>query len=286
MSTNIDNFALIIGAMKSGTTSLFDYLSQHPEICSCRQKEPNFFANDAKWSQGFDWYQKLWDWKPNVHKIALEGTTYYTKVPKKPNAAKRISQIEAKFKFIYILRNPIDRIESHYTYGLTERWGRGKDISQVLNHAISVSKYAMQLDEYYQIFPAEDILLLNFEDLKREPVELVKKVCEFLNVDASYKFHALETVKNSTKGLLMDNKFLSSVKNNKKIHNLILSAVPIKLRKIVTTPMKKQIKSNFKLSPEQREFVFNELKEDLIKLKTKYNFDISRWEIDIEKNEF
>ena len=139
----------------------------------------------------------------------------------------------------------------------------------------------MQLDEYYQRFPAEDILLLNFEDLKREPVELVQKVAEFLNVDASYKFHALGTVKNPTKGLLMDNKFLSSVKNNKKIHNLILSAVPLKLRKIVTTPMKKKIKSNFKLSPEQREFVFNELKEDLIKLKTKYKLDISKWGIDI-----
>ena len=50
--------------------------------------------------------------------------------------------------------------------------------------------------------------------------------------------------------------------------------------------MKKKIQSNFKLSPEQRKFVFNELKEDLIRLKTKYKFDLSKWGIDIAKNEF
>ena len=288
MLTNIKNFALIIGAMKCGTTSLFYYLSQHPEICSCREKEPDFFTNDAKWYQGFNWYQsyELWNWKPTVHKIALEASTSYTKFPIKPNAAERISQIEAKFKFLYILRNPIERIESHYSYGLTKPWGRNKDISQVLSQIITVSKYAMQLDSYYQRFPVEDILILNFEDLKRQPIELIKKVCEFLNVDASYKFHDLGKVKNATNELVIENKFLRLVKDNKKIHNLILSAVPLKLRKMVTSPMKKKIQSNFKLSPEQRKFVFNELKEDLIRLKTKYKFDLSKWGIDIAKNEF
>ncbi len=107
-----------------------------------------------------------------------------------------------------------------------------------------------------------------------------------MNVDASYKFHDLGKVKNATNELVIENNFLRLVKDNKKIHNLILSAVPLKLRKMVTSPMKKKIQSNFKLSPEQRKFVFNELKEDLIRLKTKYKFDLSKWGIDIAKNEF
>ena len=111
MSTNIDNFALIIGAMKAGTTSLFKYLSQHPEICACQEKEPNFFASDINWSKGLDWYQNLWKWNQDLHKIALEASTFYTRLPE-ANAAERIAQIKAKFKFIYILRNPVERIES------------------------------------------------------------------------------------------------------------------------------------------------------------------------------
>jgi hypothetical protein len=63
---------------------------------------------------------------------------------------------------------------------------------------IAFSKYAMQLDEYYKRFPEEDILLLYFEDLKSQPKEVVKKVCEFLNVDASFDFQDLGKVKNPT----------------------------------------------------------------------------------------
>ena len=118
----IKNFALIIGSMKSGTTSLFNYLSQHPEIAGSIVKEPNFFSYNERWEQGWEWYMQQWaNWNPNVHKIALEATINYTKYPVYPNAAARINQVSdrANFKFVYVLRNPIERIESQYTYDLS-----------------------------------------------------------------------------------------------------------------------------------------------------------------------
>lgn len=277
MSTNIDNFALIIGAMKAGTTSLFKYLSQHPEICACQQKEPNFFASDTNWSKGLDWYQNLWKWKPESHKIALEASTFYARLPE-ANAAERIAQLEAKkFKFIYILRDPVERIESQYNFSRTIEGGRDRDFYQIMPICIAFSKYAMQLDEYYKRFPAEDILLLYFEDLKSQPNEVVKKVCEFLNVDASSNFQDLGEVKNPT---VVESPLLYSIKSNKKLHNFLRSTFPRNLRMLVTNPLKSTNKKDkFKLSPEQREFVLSELEEDLQKLKEEYGVAIERWSL-------
>ncbi|MGD1714634.1 sulfotransferase family protein [Dapis sp. BLCC M172] len=280
MSTNLNNFALIIGAAKSGTTSLFDYLSQHPEICACQpKKEPNFFASDKNWSKGFDWYQSLWKWNASLHQIALDGSTYYTNYPDLPNAAERILQIKAKFKFIYILRNPVERIESHYNFVRSYINKPNVSFSEELDHYITVSKYAMQLDEYDKRFPAEDILILYFEDLKSKPTELVKKICEFLNVDASYQFQDIGEVKNKT---VVDKPLLSAIKSNTKLHNFIRSTFPRNLRMLVTRPMKStKIKHKFKLSPEQREFVLSELEEDLKKLKSKYGVAIEKWGLEV-----
>lgn len=82
----MNNFALIVGSMKCGTTSLFSYLAQHTQISACNDKEPRFFTNDHKWAKGFEWYQSLWDWDHNQHKIALEASVDYTRVPFRPNA--------------------------------------------------------------------------------------------------------------------------------------------------------------------------------------------------------
>ena len=66
----MERFAIIIGAMKSGTTSLFHYLSQHPRIAACHEKEPDFFSNPENFAKGLDWYRNLWDWVAELHDIA------------------------------------------------------------------------------------------------------------------------------------------------------------------------------------------------------------------------
>lgn len=115
-----NNFALIIGAMKCGTTSLFYYLSEHPQVSAAEDKEPHFFSDDCTFTKGITWYQSLWEWKPE-HRIALEASTTYAMQPKYPNAAQRIAQLEnAQFRFIYIMRHPFARIESHVRHLLAE----------------------------------------------------------------------------------------------------------------------------------------------------------------------
>lgn len=276
----INNFALIIGTMKGGTTSLFAYLAEHPQISPCRQKEPRFFSNDQRWAEGFEAYQKLWNWNPKQHKIALEASVDYTRIPKRPNVAARIATLKdrANFKFIYILRNPWERIESHYTHGHALGWIETQKpiIEGIDRHLIEVSQYARQIDEYYKCFPPESILLLNFDDLKRDPLNVVQKVCHFLNIDTSYEFQQIGTVFNANNQRLKDERLWKYMSNNKSLR-FIASLIPVSIKKRIYNSFGGKIKTNFKMSSAQRKLVFNELQKDINKLSNKYGFDVSQW---------
>lgn len=275
LSTKFDNFALIIGAMKSGTTTLFHYLAQHPEISRSTPKEPNFFACDTNFSKGMDWYRDLWKFDSNVHKIALEASTHYTKTPHFPNAARKIASVAANFKFIYILRNPIERIESQYTHGLSAKWKKiDKPLSQGVHpNAINNSRYAQQIAEYYKRFSSDSILLIDFEDIKKNPIELLPIVCNFLEVDPNFKFQ-FKKPSNQSKEKFIDGPMWNSVEP-------VAQFLPKPHRNQLRSFLGEKITEKVSLSDGQREFVLSELKDDLLKLNLEYGFDISKWGLNL-----
>lgn len=275
----IDNFCLIIGAGKCGTTSLFSYLAQHPEISPCKIKEPSFFAEDRIFNRGIEWYYGLWDWNPNQHKIALEASTSYTKFPIFNNVAKKISQlpIEANFKFIYIMRNPLEKIESHFRYS-------GKSISdsdEIELSLIETSRYANQIDEYYKRFPVETILLLNFEDLKANPSSLLQKVCQFLEIDSSWNFKKLDTVHNASRDLVFNDPLWQTLKKIE-VLRFLANYIPYNQKNILHSFFGTKVQHSFKLSANQKRIVLNELQDDLRKLKLEYGVNLNSWGINID----
>lgn len=275
----INKFLLIIGAMKCGTTTLFDYLSQHPQIAPSRRKEPNFFTDN--WDKGWEWYISRWEsWNPDNHKIAMEATINYTKVPIYPNAAERIFSLKKKanFKFIYIVRDPIARIESHYTHARGANWGNhiyslSKGIHPEL---IETSRYAAQIEEYYSRFPSEDILLLNFEDLKLDIKSVLRKICNFANLYEDFSFSEFEEPRNSNKSRVVDDYLWRTLRANG-ITRSIGHLLPKMTREKIHKFFGKQVNQNFRLSIKQRNLVLRELEEDLVKLRTKFHVDIGRW---------
>jgi hypothetical protein len=292
----IKNFALIIGAMKAGTSSLFKYLSQHPEISPCRLKEPLFFSDKRLYAKGFNYYQNLWNWNPDAHKIALESTVQYTRVthpnPHYGNAAENIAQFQASthtdFKFIYIMRNPLDRIESHYTNGRAHlHEDTAKSLAEEINsEVIDTSRYAMQLKEYYNRFPSENILLLDLENLKKNPFELLKKICRFLEINSNYKFQELNINHNSYVSKIQRVAIPGYSRIRKtELMKILISQISDETRcrlKILRNLFTKTYDVEYiKLSPEQKIFITQELQEDLKILKYNYGFDISSWNINI-----
>lgn len=186
---------IIIGAMKCGTTSLHYYLKQHPQIWMSRQKELHFFVEERNWPKGVEWYRS--HFKAGA-RIRGEASPAYTGHPFVVGAPERMHAVVPDAKLIYLVRDPIERIVSHYVHarfhGLESR-----PIDEALqdfeaNRYVSRSQYAMQLAQYLKYFPAERILVLAREDLDRHRVETLQRVFRFLGVDErvrSWKFFRL-----------------------------------------------------------------------------------------------
>lgn len=242
----ITNFALIVGAMKCGTTSLFRYIIQHPQVCPSLKKEPMFFSRST-WTEGIQSYQKLWpDYNSQIHLTAVEASTEYTKVPSFPNVAERIYQFfieyNVKFKFIYIMRNPLDMILSGLNHG-QYKWLSSKEMA--IQHLLEVSNYAVQLQCYYETFPKEDILLIRFEELSETPINLMQKMCVFLGLDLTF----------------------DGFKDLDKIHNS-------SLERQILNPLNEEV---WTLSTDERKLIINSIRPNLLELESKYNFDVSKW---------
>ena len=114
MNSKIPDF-IIIGAAKSGTTSLYKYLCRHPQIFMCTPKEPDFFSIDANYFKGIDWYYSLFN-EASPTQVCGEASTTYSRWHQHPKAAERIYQSLGQVKLIYIMRHPVDRAYSFYVH--------------------------------------------------------------------------------------------------------------------------------------------------------------------------
>ena len=170
----ITGFALIIGAMKCGTTSLYNYLATHPEIAPCVTKEPNFFVNPRLWRQGPAHYRGMWPaYDPDRHRLALEASGNYTKFPMRRKVPRRMARLGAAYKFLYIVRDPIDRIESHLAHSIAHGRVEGGRAFDLVEGPLAVSCYGRQLRQFTRVFPRESLLVLDFDDLRDRPAELL-----------------------------------------------------------------------------------------------------------------
>lgn len=188
----IDRFALIIGAMKAGTTSLFDHLARHPSVAGSHPKEPGFFAFDEIFAKGRDWYEGLFGFDPAVHRIALEASTDYAKHPHCGGVPARLQAFGSRFRLIYSLRHPLRRIESHAQH--VQHKGReiGRiDLSRkdhsldagVSPVSLDISRYAMQLDQYRDYFDRGALMITSVERLAADPAAVLAAACRHLDVD-------------------------------------------------------------------------------------------------------
>ncbi len=204
---------VIFGAARCGTTSLFEYVVQHPLVVGPKMKELNFAQSVHNFDRGAKWYRS---WFPRTSALQAagrahgreraltgEGTPNYFA---HPLAAARLRSVVPDAKLLLILRNPVERTWSHW------RWARrqGKeDLSfaeaierehdrlpdgfammedpkrteYFVNHSfLTRSRYADQLPWWFEAYPREQILILRSEDLYSDPVELFARVCDFLDL--------------------------------------------------------------------------------------------------------
>lgn len=178
---------LIIGAARSGTTSLFKYLENHPDIFMSEIKEINFFSNERYWQKGLDWYEK--HFARATQKCIGEASTSYTCYPFRSQTPERIFKYLPDVKLIYLIRDPIDRFLSHYLHRVS-RGSESREINDIIDNyqddfLLTQGKYFLQLEQYLKHFPIDRIYLLSIENLKNDPEGTVKSIYKFLDIDTS-----------------------------------------------------------------------------------------------------
>ena len=225
-----------------------------------------------------DKYQSLWTWEPQ-HKVALEASTTYTRYPQLPHVAERIAQVkDAQFRFIYIMRDPITRIESHMRHLLSN--GR-LEKPEIIEEHISVSQYAKQLDIYVNMFGRDRLHLLLLEDLQQNPQVELRRICEFLEIDPDYQFQRINVVMNS-------NATLNLHPTVRKIYQIPLvkkslgSLIPPSVRQKFYKPLARKKAYETNLSPKDKQLIMDQLLPDLQRLKTEYGINFhDKWNVSL-----
>jgi hypothetical protein len=180
-------YFFIIGAMKAGTTSLFKYLADHPDLCPSVRKEPRIFrhAGDARTQRAA--LTALFE-RRKGERWCFEASTAYTKYPLFTGVPERIHAAVPDARLVYLVRNPVERTWSQYVHNLAhgrETLPFAEAIARRPQY-LNVSRYELQLQQYYRVFPRERLLVLVFEEMVTDPTSAVQQLCRFLGVDSGY----------------------------------------------------------------------------------------------------
>ncbi len=177
---------VVIGAMRCGTTSLHYYLSLHPEINMSRPKELNFFIENNDLRRGLEWYRSHFKGDAFIHG---ESSPRYTNFPFTSGVPARMHSVVPDAKLIYMVRDPIERMISHYIL----RNSRGTEtrpveeaLRQSENLYVARSRYYWQLEQFLPFYPPSRILVLGMSDLGDRRAATLRRVFEFLDVEPGF----------------------------------------------------------------------------------------------------
>jgi hypothetical protein len=164
---------LVIGAQKCGTTALYALLGRHPECAVGTVKESHFFVDEAPWSVGrwnlgLDWYSSLY---PHDATVVADVCPSYAGTPVFPGVAERAASVLPKATIVYLVRDPIDRLISHWRHWIWRGYERRDFAESVLdpdaqNLYIACSSYAAQLRCWSEWFPPERIVVLHQDEVR------------------------------------------------------------------------------------------------------------------------
>jgi hypothetical protein len=173
---------VIIGAMKSASTSLYRWLDKQPEVFMAHPKETNFFTN--AWSRGSFWYSEQFG-EARPDQLLGEASVNYTNPDLAPLAAERMAGMIPDARLIYVVRHPVERIRSHYRHEVQRR-RESRSLLEALrepgNSYVGHSSYHTCFAPYIEQFPSEQLLVVRFEDLVRSPTPAWSAVLRFLSL--------------------------------------------------------------------------------------------------------
>ena len=175
---------IILGAMKCGTSTLATQLGAQPGIFMTDPKEPNFFSDNSIYANGTDWYAELFA-SAQPGDIKGEASTHYTKRPDLPETLSRMTALLPDVRLVYMIRNPITRISSHYIHEWSQGILSGSIANALQTHAalIDYGLYGWQIAPYIDAYGPDAILLTSLERMKADPKGELARVARHIGYD-------------------------------------------------------------------------------------------------------
>ncbi len=285
----------IVGAEKSGTTSLYDQLNMHTDIFMSPIKEPNYFSKDIEpldhehkrvdldkyfnqkilsqehmaYIRDLDQYLRLFSKSVNAKAVGESSVSYLFSTV----AAKEIFEFNPDSKIIIILRNPVERAFSAYKMDL----GIGR-IKMSFSEAVKSTPrylerglYYHQLQRYFDVFPQENIRVYLFDDLK-DTKNIMSDLSLFLGLNDEFN---ISTEKVSNASMSPKYEVLNNLIYSLGIKSFIGKYFPKNLKKSLQKLYYQ--KSDIKISPEEYNDLVSFFSQDIQKLSNLINKDLSAW---------
>lgn len=183
---------IIGGAPKSGTSSLYFWLSSHPNVCGAKVKEPYFFDDKVTrfneqlnyMNHSLEEYAGLFA-HCDQSSLAFEATAGYLYAD---NAIKGFLELPSPPKVIFLLRHPSGQLYSHYRmskYRLNREVGELAEYAE-RTHVQKFWKYSLSVEKWLASYPKDKMLFMTFEDLMSNKKERMKDICDFLEINSEY----------------------------------------------------------------------------------------------------
>lgn len=265
---------LIIGAMKSGTTSLHDYLSKHPDIFMSIPKEIHYYNKSSELME-----RAYMDYFKTNKKIRGTTPQNYTKAHHNDFQCipEKIYRDTPDVKLIYIVRDPFERILSHV---IENRYGdtlERTEYNESIGHYWKTSMYYYQISFYLKYFKRSQIHILTLENLKNNKLLELNKIFDFLEVDRVQDESIFDYLKNDAASKKMPN-FICE-KFWCRLLNRIYPPLAIKLVEIIIKTRYANYLQKPNLDEIINEDIVIQIRQDAIKLQNEFEVDISTWNL-------
>ena len=269
---------VIVGARKSGTTSLHGYLGQHPDVFMSKPPELHFFDDEAHWTQGVEWYEEFFS---DAAGFAVRGekTPMYSTYPHRTGIPARVASVVPAAKLIYVMRDPIARIRSQYVAAKVHGLETLPFAEAVLERSVypDLSRYAMQIEQWLAHFGREQLLLITSEQLWKQHEQTMAEVFGFLGVDPDFVPEPIPA--NVTKNKVIRTGVTNDVRGSGVGRALRHLPEPMKarVRRFADRSAYSAADIPAELTPELRDLLRDVLRSDLERLKTHMPTGFDAW---------
>lgn len=295
----LPNF-LIIGVQKAGTTSIYGYLKQHPQVYMSPVKETNFFStdwekktenkSDTEKKKRIDSWEKYCALFQNVKDEIAIGEASPNYLANYKTSSEMIVRYVPDVKMIAILRNPVDRAYSDYLMHLRDgiNVGKVRSLSEQVKFRANTSStikkgfYYSPVKHYFDTFGQEKLKIILYDDLSKNSLGIMQDIYKFIGVDD--KFNPDTSIRQQA----------AAIPKNQAMNNLLQTKNPVRtaisstLKVVMPLEMRQKIRSGLikfnsggkelkPLSSEERKLLTDFYREDILLLQDLIQRDLSSW---------